>query len=129
MSDKKDIFQEAAELSLINSNRSLTGAYISPIEHTEEEIEAATELGTKEWDQLITDLAGTHAGRFNKILKEATDKEFTRLYLKVLEFAFPKKIRDEYKDKEKENNNITITVIKQQNNALVTNQNIELDGQ
>lgn len=129
MSEKKiDIFAAAAQEGLNNlPQRTAEGAYISELEHTDEEIDKANFLISKEWEDLMVNLSTTHAARFNKILTESSDKEFTRLYLKILEFAFPKKMRNEFEGGVKEDNNITITVIKQQNNTLIQ-QNLLEDG-
>jgi len=43
-----------------------------------------------EFDILLDDINSVHAERLNKILGNATDSEFTKIYLKLLEYTKPK---------------------------------------
>ena len=87
---KVDIFVQAAEevinnkneLVLIEDNVTVHNVAL-PIEHKIR----------KTWKELKVAIDNEHAKRFNDILNNLPDREFTRIYLKALEFFKPKVIR------------------------------------
>lgn len=97
MSDKKDIFVEAAILAAkanIADNKVIEQPIETVVEKTQEEIAYDLVTTSESWDVLVSDMMGTHTDRFNKIMKEASDREFMRYYFKLLEYIKPKKVRD-----------------------------------
>lgn len=47
----------------------------------------------KTWEEIKESMKNDHADRFNEILKNLPDREYVRVYLKVLEFVEPKIVR------------------------------------
>lgn len=84
-----DIFAEAAKQSinidtLVINEKSPTKANVDlPI----------SKKVRKNWSELKIAIDNEHAKRFNDILNNLPDREFTRTYLKALEFFKPKVIR------------------------------------
>lgn len=82
--DKIDVFAEALQESIIVMPQKGTGDDVSL---------PAVKRTRKNWSELKIAIDNEHAHRFNDILNNLPDREFTRIYLKALEFFKPKVIR------------------------------------
>jgi len=81
---KIDVFAEALKESISVDAVVVTGDDVSL---------PAVKRTRKNWSELKTAIDNEHAHRFNDILNNLPDREFTRIYLKALEFFKPKVIR------------------------------------
>jgi len=93
--EKKDIFSEAAIKSIEETvNRKVNFVDTKKDDPVKDVVEAKTVKKAKNsWDTLLKDIDGKHARRLNNLLENLPDREFVRIYLKVLEFAKPKIVR------------------------------------
>lgn len=97
LKEEADIFMEASMQSFKStSTKTIT---LSETKTVQEGIKEVNELLYKpptkgEWAKLKKDLDGVYAKKFNDILMQLPDREFVRVYMKVLEFTKPKIIRE-----------------------------------
>ena len=45
---------------------------------------------SEQWDALVESISGKHADRFNDVLNKASDKDFGKLYVSILQHFKPK---------------------------------------
>lgn len=92
--------------------------------HIDDAIAISYSTKTNAWERLKEDMENGHAERFNNILKRLPDKDFTRIYLKSLEFVKPKLIREKRKRDEEETDS-TINIVIKKSNRTIDLTNIE----
>lgn len=82
-----------------------------PIKATLED-KALTVIEAKsQWEQLKEDLDGKHLERFNKALAALPDREYVRVFLKMLEFTKPKLARVAAPGDGNQDNTININIL------------------
>lgn len=64
-----------------------------------------------QWSKLESDLKGKHMKRFNEALGSLPDREFVRVYLKLMEYVKPKLVRDKKIEGGENNNYININIV------------------
>lgn len=112
-----ELFREAAEQANKEAFEKMEAAKKEenlPVVPQEELLEVAiheTETNLNAFDRLVHDLENRHAERFNQVLSRLPDKDFARLYPKMLEYARSKKMRDKFEKKGEDNNFINIQII------------------
>jgi len=104
---RDDIFQEASKSPVKKTIITLDDADVI----TESNILVKYDKTTrKTFNELKTAVDNEHAERFNDLLHSLPDREFVRVYLKVLEFFKPKVIRQLGDGDPTKDTDITITI-------------------
>ena len=92
-----DVFEEATKETLKTVKETVERSITFTVKDDPTEV-IIEEEGKKDlkkaWDTLKEDLDGKHAKRFNDVLSKLPDREFIRVYLKALDFAKPKVVRE-----------------------------------
>lgn len=118
--NEDDIFKEAAIEALdLKSSIKVDGeTAVQNFEVVEENsvetiYDAAAEIidNDVDWTNLIRDMNGKHAKRFNQILGTLSDREFMKNYLKSLEYFKPKMVRQDLKFDDTVDRTININVV------------------
>jgi hypothetical protein len=113
---KKDIFMEAARMALEKQTtipakiENSIEESILPAEKTQQEL-ALEAVTTSDWEKLKTALNGRYAKKFMDLLETLPDREFMRLYPKMLEYVQPKVVRQEVRPLGEEQKTINIRIL------------------
>lgn len=113
---KKDIFMEAARMAL-EKKPILPVANLDEVEETQLEVKktqqelALEAVTTSDWEKLKTALNGKYAKKFMDLMETLPDREFMRLYPKMLEYTQPKVVRQEVRPLGEEQKTINIRIL------------------
>jgi len=113
---KKDIFMEAARMAL-EKKPILPVANLDEVEETQLEVKktqqeiALEAVITSDWEKLKSALNGRYAKKFMDLMETLPDREFMRLYPKMLEYVQPKVVRQEARPLGEEQKTINIRIL------------------
>lgn len=113
---KKDIFMEAARMAL-EKKPILTVDNLDEVEETKLEVKktqqeiALEAVITSDWEKLKSALNGRYAKKFMDLMETLPDREFMRLYPKMLEYVQPKVVRQEVRPLGEEQKTINIRIL------------------
>jgi len=113
---KKDIFMEAARMALENKPI-LPVANLDEVEETQLEVKktqqeiALEAVVADDWTKLKAALNGRYAKKFMDLMETLPDREFMRLYPKMLEYVQPKVVRQEVRPLGEEQKTINIRIL------------------
>lgn len=80
-----DVFHESAIEVLENTNSTVVAGKLTEASLSKSG-DQMTKLQAKNWSELESAMETAHTERFNKVLNELPDREFVRVYIKVLPF-------------------------------------------
>lgn len=113
---KKDIFMEAARMAL-EKKPILPVDNLDEVEETKLEVKktqqeiALEAVITSDWEKLKSALNGRYAKKFMDLMETLPDREFMRLYPKMLEYVQPKVVRQEVRPLGEEQKTINIRIL------------------
>ena len=112
--DNTDLFKEAAEEAfakmVIEKEKSEELAIIKK-EELKEYASDIIDSGLEEWNELSKAISGKFAKKAMNIIEASSDKDFMRIYPKLLEYFKPKMTRVEKGDDDIEDKIITIQIV------------------
>lgn len=112
-SPKKDIFMEAARMALVKQSETpvvITETEEAVVVKTQQEL-ALEATNADDWDKLKSALTGRYAKKFMTLMDTLPDREFMRLYPKMLEYVKPKVVRQESRGDEETQRGIRISIL------------------
>ena len=116
-----DVFEDAAKAAINKAIKPIAEVNEKNIVvETKSQEEQAMELtvanGETSWSKFKGKINGAYAERMMDVLDGLPDREFARIYPKLLEYVNPKVVRKEVREEEEENKTIKVTIYQQNNN-------------
>jgi hypothetical protein len=114
--DLNDVFKEAAKMVSNKTIKKEINDVVNKKEQIQQAMDLTVENAETSWSKLKGKVNAEYADKAMTIMEELPDREYLRMYFKMLEYVNPKVVRKEVLEAEDDDMNIKVVIYQQNNN-------------
>jgi hypothetical protein len=114
--DLNDVFKEAAKMVSNKTIKKEVNEIVDKKLQHQQAMNLTVENAETSWSKLKGKVNAEYADKAMQIMETLPDREYLRMYFKMLEFVNPKVVRKEVLEGEEDDMNIKVVIYQQNNN-------------